>query len=113
MLAHLIRFVKNFFRFFSNFFDVLLSRSGLAPFITQLLYATTGHSVCQELFSVLFKFLDFGIFFAALADSFDILAQLYRFVKHYLQILPIFFGVFLQRTAGRFGRTTSGWTGDC
>ena len=55
MLAHLVEFVKNFFKFLRNSF-VLLLRSGVFAFITQLFNVTTQTSFCQEVFSCFLKF---------------------------------------------------------
>ena len=57
IMPHLSNFVKNIFRFFSKFFELWRSRSMLSLFITQLFKFTTFDSICQELFSFLFKFL--------------------------------------------------------
>jgi len=60
-------------------------------FITQLAYPTTAASLCQELFSSRPSFPAFGIIFAALPDSFDIIPSSPLFVKHFLQVFMLFF----------------------
>ena len=58
----------------------------------QLLHTSTSCSNCQELFSSFFNFLRcVCIFYAALADSFDILSDTHPFVKHYFQNSASFF----------------------
>ena len=58
----------------------------------QLLHTSTLCSNCQELFSSFFNFLRcVCIFYAALADSFDILSDTSPFVKHYFQNSSSFF----------------------
>ena len=51
-ISHALPFVKKFFLLFSNFFAVPFA----ALFAEQLGYLSTPDSVCQELFSFLFKF---------------------------------------------------------
>ena len=51
-ISHTFPFVKKFFLLFSNFFAVPFA----ALFAEQLGYLSTPDSVCQELFSFLFKF---------------------------------------------------------
>ena len=53
ILAHPKQFVKNFFRFLSNFFRPLFSRSAS---LEALGYITTAISKCQALFSIFLKF---------------------------------------------------------
>ena len=83
MLAHPTPFVKYFFQSFSNF---ITGCSVSAVPCGQLAYTSTSFTVCQELFSSFFNFLRcVCIFYAALADSFDILSDLSPFVKRFFQ----------------------------
>ena len=53
MISHRIRFVKNFFHSFPNFFGSVFLFSSRPK---QLLHVTTASLICQELFSFLFNF---------------------------------------------------------
>ena len=78
-LSHFVRFVKNFFRFFSNFFDVIRH-----AFVPHSFFSIPYRILfVKNYFQVFPNFFRFGIFYAALADSFDILARPQGFVKHF------------------------------
>ena len=64
MLSQLLSFVKHFFKFLKTFlkhfkriFSCECSPPSQRPFIRQLLYVSIPSRICQELFSILFKFL--------------------------------------------------------
>ena len=93
-LPHIFQFVKKFFHFFSNFFDI-----GVAAFVARNFFIIPLQVQFVKNF---FKFFQisfaFGIFFAALADSSDIIPPHPRFVKRFLQKSTIFFVAFNWRT---------------
>ena len=71
MITHRFRFVKSFFKVFSNFFRLnhsLLFRCYLGPAHSRPAYVTTPQKLCQALFSSFFKLFSHSIS-ASLAQS--------------------------------------------
>ena len=109
------RTCQELFSSFSKFFQMWVA---LQVFVvhhtTFLLYLRTFH-----LSRTFFKFFQisfsFGIFFAALADSLDILPLHFQFVKHFFTKKFIIFCVQSLWSTVRIWRTVFnlGWTGRC
>ena len=90
ILSHLVSFVKNFFRSFSNFFDVILtvlhSRFRWIVHHAELFQSITFNSVCQELYSSFFKLLrsDLILFVASFSlSNSHMISQDLQLVKHF------------------------------